>query len=422
MRVRSALACLSVLSLLVLLAQHRVSTLSRSSTRLYTSTSTSQTCWNTVLQQLPNTQHICSITLSPPHSTLRAITITLLNTSTITITQQHAKAFDTQFLANKILQAYPLDCALFSVTLQQPPQTQTLEQHSKVAHIAAAGSIAALFKRWEALWNRALYCQQFNCALLMFIGWDGLEQHKKGGYFYRAIAAKLALQHYPYVFYADSDAFFSKKAFEEKLLVEQYIPQNMLLNEDNEGSNGPIEIVLGNWALDWLNSGLLIMRRSDFVDEFLCKWWGYATTPHFQNIHDQVALWHLMFVYLDQHSKNSTGIPPYANELEKECQRYGKCIVAFKKRWRKVFGTSRITPGAYPFFFVHERFHHETKTAEELYATKFWKDSEDNSYKAFHCVSCDQSTDDSFIIHTGTASWNRLKHKAAEAFDLFDLK
>jgi hypothetical protein len=255
----------------------------------------------------------------------------------------------------------------------------------------------------------------------VFFGWNGIKQHKKGGYFYRAVAAKLALQLYPYVFYADSDAFFSKKAFELNLTVEHYIPKDMLLSQDTGIPSGPIEIVFGNWALDWLNSGLLVLRRSDFMDEFLCKWWQYAVTPQFQNIHDQVALWHLIFVYMDKYL-NDSSIPPYQNELETECAKYGKCIVAFKKRWRKVFRTSRVAPGKYPFFFVHERFHHPTKTAEELYGTQFWKGSEGKSYNAFHCVSCDESTDDSFIIHTGTASWNRLKGKATELFGKYELE
>jgi hypothetical protein len=127
-------------------------------------------------------------------------------------------------------------------------------------------------------------------------------------------------------------------------------------------------------------------------------------------------------VYLDKIS-NRTGselIPPYQNELEFECKKYGKCIVAYKKRWRKVFGSSHVNPGVYPFFFVHERFHQD-KPMEKFYGLEFWKRREEKSYKVFHCVSCDQSTDESFIIHTGTASWNRLKDKAMEAFKVVEI-
>ena len=244
--------------------------------------------------------------------------------------------------------------------------------------VSALNDIGMMKVYQDAVRNRQLYCErmELSCAVV-FVGEVVLGE--RGSHFSKVFAVEEALEKFEYVVWMDIDAFFTEKTIRERVGVREYIPERM--------KRGEVDLVFGAWTKPFINSGLVIFRRSERTRRLLKMW---KSTEVYK--HDQPALWHAIFQELEFLRQKGHFIPynpthlPYTNRFIQDCSKseYHTCRTAYYKIWSSLFPHFE---GSFPFFHIHPSF--------------------PTTLPLFHCVFCPHANN-SFIIHTGHTSWSKL--------------
>lgn len=265
-------------------------------------------------------------------------------------------------------------CSLFKLSFEDTfPGPNTI---SNISIVTTSTGVGYVFKWWPTLWNRVIYCRNrgVTCFLTIIPKW---QLQSRLPHYAKLPGIVNALRFSDYVFFMDFDAFFPEEILKSsQISIESYIPKH-------SSSDGPTEITFGHWTLPWINTGIMIFRRSEFNAQFIKDWWIAGKT-----VIDQPSIWHCIFERfqesIDEERIQSLGNASYrySTEFLDTCKQYGKfCKFNFKRVWEKVFGEKQLPYGRRDFIYMHPN--HET---EDL--------------PRFHCVYCGKGRN--FVFHSGS--------------------
>jgi hypothetical protein len=374
-----------------------------------------------------------------------------INGGIFSVTKNNSEAQTEAFVQND-----KLACPLFRVFTEHHPILEEIDfnlngKYSKVlpskydlkniSIVSTANGFQFLFSPWQALWNKAKYCEKMNVSHFLHLGQpytSMLNMHHP--YWLKTITPYLSLRHTFFSLVLDIDLIFTSQAYYSNVSIESFIPEFMIspdpFSEDYEKllkeKERTTEMVFGSWVGPWFNSGVLLFRRSDWIQKFLCDYrnTGVKSLKYFN---DQVGLFHvLLSKFSAEHYllPKSPGAFSYHNDIKVRRKAYTWTKIILQDYLVKYFGhepyrntkiqktahaNHPIPGGYYGRMYLHPwQLSEISKLKSRKEFPEMLADS-NNLDLVFHCArDCPENT--GFIKHFG----HRTAKRRAAFIPLFD--
>lgn len=204
----------------------------------------------------------------------------------------------------------PFGCPLFQVILDAAFDLTNLSIDSVVPRLSVSNiSLLTTTSSFRQLMrsvpisffrNRQLFAHKAGLTHFLLIDYPSGAARIKSTHFLKVVGAYLALRHSQFVFYTDTDTVFPKGVSEK---ASENL--NLFLPQDFTDFRGDVEIVFGAVPQSWINSGVFICRRSNWMIQFLRDWYQLGR-PELEIYKDQVGLWHVLFTRWQSKIRNES--------------------------------------------------------------------------------------------------------------------